>query len=96
MQLLECTRDALTLTKQTTKIIRQAWEQSQRQALLASLALVNPLSTLQQQSNVGGAQNFIDQLNSEFNQRSAGDNNQAKEEKKRTEISEAELIEMIK
>ena len=67
MQLLECTRDALTLTKQTTKIIRQAWEQSQRQALLASLALVNPLSTSQQQSNVGGAQNFIDQLNSEFN-----------------------------
>ena len=66
MQLLECTRDALTLTKQTTKIIRQAWEQSQRQALLASLALVNPLST-SQQSNVGGAQNFIDQLNSEFN-----------------------------
>ena len=40
---------------------------TQRQALLASLALVNPLSTLQQQSNVGGAQNFIDQLNSEFN-----------------------------
>ena len=26
-QLLECTRDALAITKQTTKVIRQAWDQ---------------------------------------------------------------------
>jgi len=27
LQLLECTRDSLQITKTTTKIVRQAWEQ---------------------------------------------------------------------
>ena len=40
MQLLECTRDALAITKQTTKIMRQAWEQRRHtdQSLLSSTA----------------------------------------------------------
>ena len=45
-------------------------------------------------ANNAGAQNFIDQLNAEFNQSDA-DNKKA-EEKKKLEISEAELIHLIK
>ena len=46
-------------------------------------------------ANERGAQNFIDQLNDQFNQEGKqGD--QAQEERKRKDISEQELIGMIK
>jgi len=39
MRLLDCTKDALAITKQTTRIIRQAWETRDRHSLLSSLTL---------------------------------------------------------
>ena len=65
MQLLECTRDALAITKQTTSIVRRAWEQRHlNQTLLASLSGAQHKSNGQAGiANERGAQNFIDQLN---------------------------------
>ena len=51
MQLLECTRDALAITKQTTKIIRQAWDQKERHGMLCQLSKASLQSKHAQNAN---------------------------------------------
>ena len=113
MQLLECTRDALTITKQTTKIIRQAWDQ-RHTTYRPLLALSSDMpqsdqpmdANLQSDQNQLGAQSFIDQLASNLNKQDnlntllSNDEQVAADKQskdgQRKDISEAELIGMIK
>ena len=82
MQLLQCTRDALVITRQTTQIIRRAWDQKQSSPLLSSLAMTAQASLQQQEglaANNRGAQDFIDNLSSTLAQ--AGSDSKSKQEK---------------
>ena len=61
MQLLQCTRDALEITKQTTKVIREAWAARDSDASLLAMTLNGAANTSKGSEN--RAQMFIDQLN---------------------------------
>lgn len=96
MQLLQCTRDALDITKQTTKVIRAAWASRDSDSSLLAMTLNGTTNTSKGGEN--RAQMFIDQLNQGLNQEE--DNNvsedDSKQQKRSRNIKEHELIDLIK
>ena len=65
MQLLECTRAAMAITKDTTRIIRQAWEEKDCHGMLFG-EMAHAEKVVEQVNNHNDVQGFIDRLNQEL------------------------------